>query len=117
ALLIHHQQQGIFDEVIETCYQLVPNHSLLKPIRALITGIPNVGKSTIINLLTGKKIAKTGNEPAITKAQQKIKLSDTLQLFDSPGILWNKFDNQHNAYRLAATGAIKDTAMSYDDVA
>lgn len=85
-------------------------------VNALIMGIPNVGKSTIINTLAGRQIAKTGNEPAVTKGQQKINLHNGIMLFDSPGILWPKFENQNSAYRLAATGAIKNTAMSADDV-
>lgn len=87
------------------------------PIYALITGIPNVGKSTLINTLAGKTIAKTGNEPAITKGQQMINLHNGIMLIDTPGILWPKVENEKSAYRLATTGAIKDTAMSYDDVA
>ena len=87
------------------------------PARALITGIPNVGKSTLINMLAGRTIAKTGNEPAITKAQQTINLPDGIQLVDTPGILWPKVENEKSSYRLAATGAIKETAMPYEDVA
>ncbi len=86
-------------------------------IQALITGIPNVGKSTLINILAGRTIAKTGNEPAITKGQQLINLHNGLMLMDTPGILWPKFENEKSGYRLATTGAIKETAMSYDDVA
>ncbi len=86
-------------------------------IHVLIMGIPNVGKSTIINTLAGKSIAKTGNEPAVTKGQQKINLHNGIMLWDSPGILWPKVENQNSAYRLAVTGAIKDTAISHDDVA
>lgn len=88
-----------------------------RPINVLIMGIPNVGKSTIINTLAGKSIAKTGNEPAITKGQQKINLHNGIMLWDTPGILWPKVENPSSAYRLASTGAIKDTAISHDDVA
>lgn len=83
----------------------------------MIMGIPNVGKSTIINTLAGRTIAKTGNEPAVTKAQQRINLGNGIVLSDTPGILWPKVDNEASSYRLAVTGAIKDTAMEYDDVA
>jgi ribosome biogenesis GTPase A len=83
----------------------------------LIMGIPNVGKSTIINILAGKTIAKTGNEPAVTKAQQHIKLPNSMILLDTPGILWPKIENENSTYRLAATGAIKDSAIDYNDVA
>ena len=67
---------------------------------AMITGIPNVGKSTIINILAGKMIAKTGNEPAITKGQQCINLHNGLLLYDTPGILWPKIENVQSGYRL-----------------
>ena len=86
-------------------------------IHTMIMGIPNVGKSTLINTLTGRSIAKTGNEPAVTKGQQRINLGNGICLLDTPGILWPKVDNKNSGYRLATTGAIKDTAMSYDDVA
>ena len=86
-------------------------------VTVLITGIPNVGKSTIINILAGRQIAKTGNEPAITKGQQCINLNNGILLYDTPGILWPKIENVPSGYRLAATGAIKETAMSADDVA
>ena len=88
----------------------------LKPVNVMITGIPNVGKSTIINVLAGRTIAKTGNEPAVTKGQQKIHLPDNVYLWDTPGILWGKLVNQNGAYRLAATGAIKETAISNDEI-
>ena len=84
---------------------------------AMVTGIPNVGKSTLINNLAGRHIAKTGDEPAITKGQQRINLRNGIMLLDTPGILWPKIDNPNSSYRLATTGAIKDTAISYEDVA
>jgi len=84
---------------------------------AMVTGIPNVGKSTLINSLAGRHIAKTGDEPAITKGQQRINLRNGIMLLDTPGILWPKIDNPNSSYRLATTGAIKDTAISYEDVA
>lgn len=100
------------------CHKLVPRtENRSKPLHALITGIPNVGKSTIINILAGRTIAKTGNEPAVTKHQQRIDLGNGLVLFDTPGILWANIENKNSGYRLAATGAIKDTAISHDDVA
>lgn len=86
-------------------------------VTVLITGIPNVGKSTVINILAGRVIAKTGNEPAITKAQQRIDLQNGIILIDSPGILWPKIHNPNSGYRLALTGAIKDTAIDHDDIA
>ena len=88
-----------------------------KSINVMIMGIPNVGKSTLINILAGKSIAKTGNEPAVTKGQQRINLRNGIMLWDTPGMLWPKVENDNSSYRLATTGAIKDTAMSYEDVA
>lgn len=84
--------------------------------RVLIAGIPNVGKSTLINLLAERKIAKVGDEPAVTKARQEIKLTEDLVLLDTPGILWPKIEDQQSAYRLAATGAIRNTAFELGDV-
>jgi len=88
-----------------------------KQIHAMVVGIPNVGKSTLINILAGRTIAKTGNEPAVTKSQQRIDLGNDITLFDTPGILWPKVESTASSYRLAVTGAIRDTAMEYDDVA
>lgn len=98
--------------------KLVPHRGKSnRPIRALIMGIPNVGKSTLINTLAGRKIANVGDEPAITKSQQKIRISDDLFLIDSPGMTWPGAKNVMVNYRLAASGAIRDTALEYDDLA
>ncbi len=91
--------------------------SRVKPFVAMVVGIPNVGKSTLINQLAGRTAAKTGNEPAITKRQQPISLGDNWVLRDTPGVLWPNVENRHSGYRLGATGAIKDTAMDSADVA
>lgn len=90
----------------------------IKPraIRALIVGIPNVGKSTLINRLAAKKIAKTGDRPGITKSQQWIKVGKQLELLDTPGILWPKFEDKEVGLRLAATGAIKDEILDLEEV-
>jgi len=84
--------------------------------RIMIVGIPNVGKSTLINLLADRKIAKVGDEPAVTKARQEIQIAENLVLLDTPGILWPKLEDQQAAYRLAATGAIRNTAIELGDV-
>ncbi|QTD42344.1 ribosome biogenesis GTPase YlqF [Sporosarcina sp. Te-1] len=86
-------------------------------IRAMIVGIPNVGKSTLINRLAKKNIAKTGNKPGVTKAQQWIKFGKELELLDTPGILWPKFEDQSVGYKLALTGAIKDTIVNMENLA
>ena len=82
----------------------------------MIVGIPNVGKSTLINRLARKNIAKTGNTPGVTKAQQWIKFGKELELLDTPGILWPKFEDQEVGLRLALTGAIKDTILNLHEV-
>ncbi|WP_409253682.1 ribosome biogenesis GTPase YlqF [Bacillus sp. SCS-153A] len=91
----------------------------MKPraIRAMIVGIPNVGKSTLINRLAKKNIAKTGNTPGVTKAQQWIKVGKEMELLDTPGILWPKFEDEEVGYKLALTGAIKDTILNLQDIA
>ena len=91
----------------------------IKPraIRALIVGIPNVGKSTLINRLAKKNIAQTGDRPGVTKAQQWIKVGKELELLDTPGILWPKFEDQIVGQKLAVTGAIKDTIINLQDIA
>jgi len=98
--------------------KLVPNKDETgKQINAVIMGIPNVGKSTLINTLVGKAKAKVGNEPAVTKGQQRIRLEEGLYLFDTPGMLWPKIANENSGYRLAVSGAVKDTAFDHDEIA
>ncbi|UMT79263.1 ribosome biogenesis GTPase YlqF [Staphylococcus roterodami] len=91
----------------------------LKPraIRAMIVGIPNVGKSTLINKLAKRSIAQTGNKPGVTKQQQWIKVGNALQLLDTPGILWPKFEDEEVGKKLSLTGAIKDSIVHLDEVA
>lgn len=88
-----------------------------RPIKTMIVGIPNVGKSTLINSLVGKKVAVTGDKPGVTKVQQWIKINQNLELLDTPGILWPKFEDQVVGMHLAITGAIKDNILPIHDVA
>lgn len=98
--------------------KLVPHRGTAeKPIRAMIAGIPNVGKSSLMNALLGRRVAKVGDEPAVTKSQQKLKVTPGFVLLDTPGILWPKIENPKASYRLAVTGAVRDTAIDYHDVA
>ena len=87
-----------------------------RAIRALILGIPNVGKSTLINRLARKNIAKTGDRPGVTTAQQWVKVGKELELLDTPGILWPKFEDERMGMHLAITGAIKDTILPLQDI-
>ncbi|MDD3067979.1 MAG: ribosome biogenesis GTPase YlqF [Acholeplasmataceae bacterium] len=88
----------------------------IRPFRTMILGIPNVGKSTLINQLSKSSATKTGNTPGVTKAQQWIKLGDTFEMLDTPGVLWPKFTDPKVGYHLAITGAIKDRILPEDDV-
>lgn len=87
-----------------------------RPVRVMIVGVPNVGKSTLINLLAGKKRAQTGDKPGITKGKQWIKIHSTIELLDTPGILWPKFEDELVGIRLAQTGAIKDEILDIEEL-
>ncbi|MGB0664083.1 MAG: ribosome biogenesis GTPase YlqF [Pontibacterium sp.] len=118
AISLDYEQKKLINRIPELCKQMVPARAAAgRPVRAMIMGIPNVGKSTLINALIGRKIAKVGNEPAVTKSQQKFTTKNGMALSDTPGILWPKIEDQDSGYRLAASGAIKDTAIEYEDVA
>jgi ribosome biogenesis GTPase A len=118
TLAVTTQQPEKIKQIIDLCARMLPEKTEAnKVIRTMIMGIPNVGKSTIINILAGRIIAKTGNEPAVTKQQQKINLRNNIILSDTPGVLWPNLENRHGGYRLAVTGAIKDTAFQHDDIA
>ena len=90
---------------------------LNRPIRAMVVGIPNVGKSTFINSLAGKAAAKTGNKPGVTKGKQWIRLNKSVELLDTPGILWPKFEDQSVGLRLALIGSIKDEILNIEELA
>lgn len=117
TLAVNMNEPDKIKQIPALCRKLVPHKAKTeRGIHAMIMGIPNVGKSTLINILAGRTIAKTGNEPAVTKHQQRIDLNNGVVLVDTPGVLWPNIENEDSGYRLAATGAIKDTAISYDDV-
>lgn len=90
---------------------------LNRPIRTMVVGIPNVGKSTFINSFAGKACAKTGNKPGVTKGNQWIRLNKTLELLDTPGILWPRFDDQSVGLKLALIGSINDQILNKDELA
>ena len=90
---------------------------LNRPVRAMVAGIPNVGKSTFINTLAGKACTKTGNKPGVTKGKQWIRLNKSVELLDTPGILWPKFEDQKAALKLAFIGSIKDEILQTEELA
>lgn len=90
---------------------------LNRPVRAMVVGIPNVGKSTFINSFAGKACAKTGNKPGVTKGNQWIRLNKSLELLDTPGILWPRFEDQKVGVKLAMIGSINDQILNKDELA
>jgi ribosome biogenesis GTPase A len=117
TLAYHKGDKHKLKQIADLCQKLAPQAaSAIKPINAMIVGIPNVGKSTLINAIAGKNIAKVGDEPAVTKRQQKINLGNNVILHDTPGMLWPKIENPDSGYRLAITGSIKNTAVEYEDI-
>lgn len=118
AVALTQKQPGEVSGLLNLIPELLKHRNLEKrTVRVLILGIPNVGKSTLINTLAGRAIAKTGNEPAITKMLQRIQLPNNIVLLDTPGFLWPKLSPEECGYRLATTGAIKDTVIEFDEVA
>ena len=102
-------------KILAVCQKLAPHRGTpVKPLRMLIMGVPNVGKSTIINALKNKRIAKVGNEPAVTKMQQRIELNDHMVLTDTPGMMWPKITNELDGIFLAASHSIGINA--YDEL-
>ena len=87
-----------------------------RPIRAMVVGIPNVGKSTFINTFAGRACAKTGNKPGVTKGKQWIRLNKNVELLDTPGILWPKFEDEAVGMRLAYIGSIKDDILNMEEL-
>ena len=117
TLVLNQQTPDRRLQVLQKIRQMVPDKGdASKIIHAMTLGIPNVGKSTLINAIAGRTIAKTGNEPAVTKIQQRIKLEEGILLIDTPGMLWPNIENPQSGYRLAATGGIKETAFELADI-
>jgi ribosome biogenesis GTPase A len=111
----------ITDVIMEACREKIERDRKRgiknRPVRAMVVGIPNVGKSTFINSYAGKACAKTGNKPGVTKGKQWIRLSKEVELLDTPGILWPKFEDQKVGLRLALVGSIKDEILNVDELA
>lgn len=117
ALPLSAKQHAEVKPLIKLCQRLVPNRGKPGfPVRAMVVGIPNVGKSTLINTLAGKCMAKVGDKPAITTCAQQIDLRNGIILSDTPGLLWPDMSDQEGAYRLATSGAIGANALDYTNV-
>ncbi|MDO9237743.1 MAG: ribosome biogenesis GTPase YlqF [Aquabacterium sp.] len=118
AIALDASETAPSQRLIKACRELVPNRGgMAKPLRVLICGIPNVGKSTLMNTLVGKKAAKTGDEAGITKIEQRINLASDFYLFDTPGMLWPKITIEKGGYNLAASGAVGRNAYDEEEVA
>ncbi|WP_051304482.1 ribosome biogenesis GTPase YlqF [Chitinilyticum litopenaei] len=119
AMLLGEESRGSAgSRIAEMCRQIVPNRTgAEKPIRALILGIPNVGKSTLMNALMKRRIANVADTPGVTKSQQRVELADGTILYDTPGLLWPKLESELTGYRLALGGSIGRNAYDEVDVA
>ena len=118
TLALSVNQPGEADQVVRLVRKLAPRRvEKGQKVRVVVVGIPNVGKSTLINALRGKRVANVGDEPAVTRGKQEIDLKNGVILIDTPGILWPKFDDEVVGYRLASSGAVRDTVIDYDEVA
>ena len=118
ALALDASERQAAQKITAACRALVPyRQGIDRPLRVLICGIPNVGKSTLINGMIGKKSAKTGNEPGITKTEQRLLLADDFWLYDTPGMLWPKIIVPQSGYNLAASGAVGRNALDEETVA
>lgn len=110
--------QGVIQDACKEKMERDRKRGILnRPVRAMVVGIPNVGKSTFINSLAGKACAKTGNKPGVTKGKQWIRLNKNVELLDTPGILWPKFEDQTVGLRLAFIGSIKDEILNIEELA
>lgn len=110
--------QGVIQEACKEKIERDRKRGILnRPVRAMVVGIPNVGKSTFINALAGKSCTKTGNKPGVTKGKQWIRLNKNVELLDTPGILWPKFEDQNVGLKLAFIGSIKDEILQTEELA
>lgn len=114
------QIKPINNAILEACKEKIERDRRRgiknRPVRAMVVGIPNVGKSTFINSFAGKACAKTGNKPGVTKGKQWIRLNKSVELLDTPGILWPKFEDQSVGLKLALIGSIKDEILNIDEM-
>jgi ribosome biogenesis GTPase A len=118
AIALDASETAPAQRLIKACRELAPNRGgMAKPLRVMICGIPNVGKSTLMNTLVGKKAAKTGDEAGVTKIEQRINLANDFYLFDTPGMLWPKITIEKGGYHLAASGAVGRNAYDEEEVA
>lgn len=112
--------KGVHEIITQACREKTERDKkrgiLNRPVRAMVVGIPNVGKSTFINKFAGKACTKTGNKPGVTKGKQWIRLNKSVELLDTPGILWPKFEDQDTGLKLAYIGSIKDELLNTRDL-